>query len=78
MTFGPDYAKVDISIDGKRLGQTFDGFAPQLSPSDRISLGRLDLSKGSHAMEFKIVGKNEESDGRLVGIDCVSLVGVKR
>jgi hypothetical protein len=42
-----------------------------------ISLGRLELSKGSHTNEFTIVGKNEESDGMTLGIDCVSLVAVK-
>ena len=77
MTFAPDYGKVDISVDGKRVGQTFDGFAPLVVASGPISLGKLDLSQGGHTIEFTLVGKNEESQGTLLGVDCVSLVAVK-
>jgi hypothetical protein len=77
MTFAPDNGKADISIDGKRVGQTFDGFAPLLSASGPISLGRVDLSQGAHTIEFTLVGKNEESKGTGLGVDCVSLVAVK-
>jgi hypothetical protein len=77
MTFAPEYGKVDISVDGKRVGQTFDGFAPLVVASGPVSLGRLNLSQGAHKIEFKIVGKNEESKGTGLGVDCVSLVAAK-
>ena len=77
MTFAPDYGKVAVSIDGKHVGQTFDGFAPVVTPSGPVSLGRLDLSQGMHTIDFTIVGKNDESKGESLGVDCLSLVAVK-
>jgi hypothetical protein len=77
MTVAPDYGKVDFSVDGKRVGQTFDGFAPLVAVSGPISLGKLDLSRGSHRIEFATVGKNEESKGTSLGVDCLSLVAAK-
>jgi hypothetical protein len=77
MTLAPEFGKVNFSVDGKRLGDTFDGFAPLVAASGPVSLGRLDLSRGVHTIEFTLVGKNEESKGTSLGVDCVSLVAVK-
>ena len=77
MTSAEDYGKVEFSIDGERVGQTFDGFAPLVAASGSVSLGRHDLSRGEHAIEFTLVGKNQESTGTGLGIDCVSLVPIK-
>ena len=77
MTFSVDYGKVDFSVDGMRVGQTFDGFAPVVAASGPISLGRLVLSQGAHTIEFTLVGKNEESKGTGLGVDCLSLVAAK-
>jgi hypothetical protein len=72
MTYAEDYGKVDISLDERRVGQTFDGFAPKVATSGPIFLGRHDLSRGAHTIEFTLVGKNEESKGTGMGVDCVS------
>jgi hypothetical protein len=77
MTFSPDFGKVDISVDAKRAGQTFDGFAPLVAPTGPVSLGRLDLSRGAHTIAFTVAGKNEESKGTGMGVDCLSLGAVK-
>jgi hypothetical protein len=77
MTYSTDYGKVDFSVDGKRVGPTFDGFGPLVAPSGPISLGRLDLSQGADTIEFTLVRKNEKSDGTVMGVDCVSIVAVE-
>jgi hypothetical protein len=77
MTHSWDYGKVDIFVDGKREGQTFDGFAPLVAASGPVALGRLDLSRGTHTIEFRLIGKNKESKGTGLGVDCMSLVAAK-
>ena len=77
LTLAPDYGIVRFSVDGKPVGDAFDGFAPVVAASGPISLGRLELSQGVHTIELKLVGKNEESKGTGLGVDCLSLVAVK-
>jgi hypothetical protein len=42
-------------------------------PSGRISLGRVELSKGEHRLEVTVVGKNKLSTKYSYGIDCLEL-----
>ena len=78
MTMAPDYGKVRFSVDGKPVGDVFDGFAPLVAPSGPISLGPVALSRGTHTIEFTLVGKNDESRGTMLGVDCLSLTAGKR
>jgi hypothetical protein len=74
LTHAPDYGKVDIALDGRKAGETFDGFAPLVMASGPVSLGKHQLSSGEHSIEFTLVGKNDESKGTLLGVDCLSFV----
>ena len=76
-TRGPDYGVVQVSIDGKPIGRPFDSFNPGIVPSVQVDLGQVDLLHGYHRLRFTAVGKNRQSTGFLMGIDCLELRPLK-
>jgi hypothetical protein len=72
-TRAPDYGVVQVSIDGKPIGQPVDGFKPRLVPSVRVELGRVELQQGDHRVRFAALDKNRQSTGFAMGIDCLEL-----
>ena len=73
-TQAPDYAKVQLYWDGNKLGEPFDAYAPTVSLAGEIKFGTLDLPAGESKFEIEIVGKDEKSKGRLVGLDYIRLI----
>ena len=73
-TQAPNYGKIQVFLDGKRLGPPYDAFGYYTLPSGRIPVGELKLTKGEHRLRFDAVGKNEASGGFSFGVDCVELV----
>jgi hypothetical protein len=66
-----DYAVVETALDGKKLGDPFDGYDPDVRPAPLVNVGTVELSAGSHVLRFTPVGKNPGSSGYHVGIDYV-------
>ena len=73
LTQTPDFGIGQFKLDGKALGGPVDCYAPMVMPSGRISLDRVELSKGEHRLEVTVVGKNELSTKYSYGIDCLEL-----
>jgi len=73
LTMAPDYGQVRVSLDGKRLAQSLDCYAPRVIPTGRIRLGPVDLEPGQHTVTFELVGQNGASKGTLLGVDCLAL-----
>jgi Pregnancy-associated plasma protein-A len=73
LTQTPDFGIGQFKLDGKALGGPVDCYAPMVMPSGRISLGRVELSKGEHRLSVTVVGKNELSTKYSYGIDCLEL-----
>ena len=73
-TKAPDYGIVQVMLDDKPLGEPFDAYADkaQRAPGHRIGTVALEGSE-AHVLAFKIVGKNPDSAGYLVGIDCIKV-----
>ena len=76
-TAGPDFGKVRIALDGKRLGPDFDLYSGRVSPSGSLELGIHELSAGPHRVRFQAVGKNAGSTNFFFGIDAVDLLAAK-
>jgi hypothetical protein len=76
-TRGPNYGVVQVSIDGKPMGQPFDGFNPGIVPSVQVELGQMELLHGDHRVRFTAVDKNRQSTGFLMGIDGLELRPLK-
>jgi WD40 repeat protein len=73
LTRAPNYGRVEMTLDGRRVGTTFDGFAGDVTPPTRVPLGRVELSEGNHRLRFTAVGKNTRATGCAMGIDCLEL-----
>jgi hypothetical protein len=72
-----DYGIVQLHLDGKAIGQPFDGFNNGVIPSGRIAYGTVELAAGKHPLKFEVTGKNAASTGYYAGIDCITLTPAK-
>jgi hypothetical protein len=77
LTRAPGYGRVEVTLDGRRVGTTFDGFAGEVIPPTRVPLGCVELSEGSHRLRFTALGKNTRATGCAMGIDCLELRPVR-
>jgi hypothetical protein len=73
LTRAPDYCLVEMTLDGRKLGPAFDGFAPTVTPPTRVPLGRVELKRGNHRLRLTAAGKNSQATGCVLGIDCLEL-----
>jgi hypothetical protein len=76
-TRASDYGIVEVSLDGQRVGQLFDGFSSAVVPSGPIEFGVVDMSAGKHRLRFRAIDKNPKSSSYLMGIDCLRLTPVE-
>ncbi len=75
-TYAPDYGRVQVWLDGAKIGSVFDGYGPAVLPTGRITLTTTYLTPGTHQLGFTITGKHPYSTNYLVGLDCFELVPV--
>jgi hypothetical protein len=73
-TNGPDYGRVAVALDGQPLGTPYDGFAPEVLRSERISLGTRALDGGRHRLRFTSVGKDPRATHAYFAVDCLELL----
>ena len=73
-----DYGIVQLHLDGKPLGQPFDGFNNGVIPSGKVPYGAIELKAGKHLLKFEVTGKNDASTGFYAGIDCLTLRPAQR
>jgi hypothetical protein len=74
LTKARDYGIVQLSIDGKKIGEPIDLYNPQVIRTGTISLGTAELTKGEHVLGVEIVGKNEKAvPAFMFGLDEVLL-----
>ena len=73
LTKAADYGIVQLKIDGKPVGEPFDGYNNGVIRVGPVKLGEIELSEGNHNLALEIVGKNDKSSGYLAGIDQLLL-----
>ena len=61
MTKAVDYGIVQLSLDGRKLGNPIDCFNKGVIPTGPIVLGSLELNKGEHKFMLEIVGANDQA-----------------
>jgi hypothetical protein len=70
---GPEYGRGWVSVDGRPVSDILDAYAAVPS-IERTSAGNAGLlSPGTHILTVHLVGKNEQSTGRSIGIDYLAL-----
>ncbi len=70
---GPAQAKVQLFDREAPVGEAVDLYAPERGRGERVSLGTMMLPEGPSNLMFKLVGKNEKSEGlgfELITIQC--------
>jgi len=67
------YGIVQLSIDGKKLGEPYDGYDVAAGLSDEISFGKVHLSEGKHYFKFEIIGKNQNSGNYFINVVSLTL-----
>jgi hypothetical protein len=70
---GPNFGIVQLFIDGRQIGGTYDLYAPAITVAQPVLLGPLALSEGKHILTMKVVGKNDAATDFLGGIDLLVL-----
>ena len=74
LTKARDYGIVQLSIDGRKVGEPIDLYNPKVIRTDAIPLGTVELTKGEHVLGVEIVGKNDKADPSFMfGLDEVKL-----
>lgn len=74
LTKAPNYAIVQLHVDGKKVGEPVDLYDPSVVPAKPITLGPFDFSPGQHTVAIEIVGANPEAKKNyMVGIDQIDL-----
>ena len=68
------FGKVQLSLDGKPLGEPIDFYAPRTIPSGRMSLDTMRLTAGDHVLQVEVVGRNAASTAYSFALDCIELV----
>jgi hypothetical protein len=68
-----DFGILEVTLDGRKIGEPFDGFFEPFIPAEKIAFGAFDLHEGPHRLRFTVVDKNPKSPGYQMGIDYVQL-----
>jgi len=76
LTMAHDYGVVSITLDGKPITSTFDGYnAGKVILTDEQDWGTHHLTTGDHALTFTLESPNPAaSPGNMVGLDYVRLL----
>ena len=67
-----DYGIVRVSLNGTSLGQTLDGYSPELG-AKFVDLGVVDMKPQANTLRIEAAGRNPHSTGHYAGIDALIL-----
>lgn len=70
-----DYGILRFTVNGKAAKNTFDGYAPNVVPAAKLSLGTVAPVDGKYEIKVEVTGANPESkDSRyFLGIDSFQI-----
>jgi len=68
-----DYGLAQMSVNGKKFGQPYDAYTPQVRRGKEIVLDRVLLKGKGDVLRVDMVGKNDKSTGYFFGIDAIKL-----
>jgi len=72
LTTAPNYAKIQLYFNGKKIGNEIDGFTQHVAASSKINVGKVKIKKGKNILKIKITGANTKAKkSYMVGLDYV-------
>lgn len=78
LTKAVDYGIVQLSLDGRKLGDPIDLYNNGVVATGELDLGQHELSAGEHKLSVTIIGANEKAvKSYMFGLDYVKLVAAK-
>ncbi len=69
LTRGPEYAQVELSVNGTAVGSPYDCYSAETTAGTLVSFGTTPLTAGTNPTMFSIVGKAAEATDYKIGID---------
>lgn len=72
-----NFGLVQVSLDGREIGEPFDGLQGSAPMAERVEYGTFELREGPHRLRFTAVDKNPKSPEYCMGIDYVQLTPVE-
>jgi hypothetical protein len=74
LTKAPDYAIIQLYLDGSKLGGPLDLYHPEVVPTGALDFGTHDLSAGERKLSLEILGANPKAiKNYMAGLDYVVL-----
>ncbi len=73
LTTARDYAICQVLMDGQKVGEPIDCYTPDVRWRGKVDLGLVELKAGAHQLRFQSSGKNPQSVGYMIGLDCYTL-----
>jgi hypothetical protein len=75
LTEAVDYGIVQLSLDGRKLGEPIDLYHNGVITTGELDFGIRELSAGEHKLTMEIIGANPKAvKSYMVGLDYVKLV----
>jgi hypothetical protein len=68
-----DYGSVALAIDGRPVGEAFDGYAPRVGTAEQVEFGEQMLAEGRHTVQLRVVGQHPAARGCFMGLDYLEL-----
>jgi hypothetical protein len=72
-TKAKDYGTIQVLQGENTVGPVVNLYDPEVVPSGAVSLGRVHLHSGANQIRIRVVGKDQRSQGYLVGLDAFVL-----
>lgn len=72
-TRAPDFGIYEFSVDGRRIGDRRDAYAPAAERSQPTELGSVELAAGTHTLTLAVPDKNPASSNYFGGLDYFEL-----
>jgi len=74
LTKAVDYGIVQLSLDGKKLGQPIDLYNNGVVATGALDMGTHELTRGRHVLRVEIIGANEKAvKSYMFGLDYIKL-----
>ncbi len=74
LTRGPEYGHVELTVNGKKVGQPYDCYHPELIAGTLVTFGTVPLNQGDNQIILKSAGKSTQATGYKVGVDSYQVL----
>ncbi len=74
LTRGPEYGHAELTVNGKKVGQPYDCYHPELIAGTLVTFGTVPLHQGKNQIILRSVGKSTQSAGNKVGVDSYQVL----